>query len=138
LVIAPRGPEEALAGVDESDLDGSARAERREGRSGDSLGHRAPDAMREQIGAVLRPVQTVHVLVIGLEHDVLARDDMVGGECQGYPTGGSVTCEGRDHEMRVGSMISPTRSSIAFRLRHDSSAASSAASIMLRCMPLEK
>ena len=38
------------------------------------------DAARQEVGPVLRAVEAAHVPVVRVEHDVLARDDVIGGE----------------------------------------------------------
>ena len=104
-----------------------------------SRGHVRADAARQQVGPVLRAVQAAHVPVVGVEHDVLARQHVVGGERERHAAGGRVAGQRRDRRGASRSRsTSRTTSSIACRFRHDSAAGSSAASITFRWMPLEK
>ena len=60
------------------------------------------DAAGQEVGPVLGAVQAAHVPVVGVQHDVLVRDDMVGRQRQRYAAGAGVSGERRDHEVRVG------------------------------------
>ena len=88
--------------VDQADLDRVPRPDRGERSARELGGLLSADAARKQVGPVLRPVQPAHVLVVRVEHDVLAGDHVVGRDRERNPAGSGVARQRGDRDVRVG------------------------------------
>ena len=83
--------------VEQADLDrppGADRLERRRRSARPSSS--CADAARQQVGPVLGAVEAAHVPVVGVQHDVLARDHVVGRERERHAAGRGVAGQRRD------------------------------------------
>jgi hypothetical protein len=87
--------------IDQTDVSGVLCSEWCERRASESRGELASEPAGEQIGPVFGAVEPAHVLVVGVQNGVTARQHVIGCERQRYSSGGGVADQRRDHEVGV-------------------------------------